>query len=286
MVFFSRVFLPFLLLAYIATETYMKLQHTSLCGAIGCKLAGELLRFDPLYLNYLGIGAVTVLVILGYLSLKSKIIERLFFIVLYSAIAFETTIIGYQFIANPEPCIFCLGIYSSLLLIAVLSRSKRFAALLAVVLSIFLGINTLAISKNQPYVTLNGIYLIQSNSCAHCKKVKKYFQENNIEYTPISVNEVTPRSFLKFVDISSIPVAIIKDKTGIKLINGDRGIIAYFNKKSVPQEKTVESINSIPATQSSALAAPRDIFSDTSEPGCAITITGTPSCDDENKTTH
>ena len=108
MAFFSRVFSPFFLLGYIAIETYLKLKNTSLCGEVGCKLAGELLRFNPMYLNYLGMIAVLTLLILGYLSLKSKKVEKLFFIVLYSALAFETTIITYQFIANPEPCIFCL----------------------------------------------------------------------------------------------------------------------------------------------------------------------------------
>jgi arsenate reductase-like glutaredoxin family protein len=285
MAIFSRVFLPFLLLAYIATETYMKLQNTSLCGEVGCKLAGELLRFNPLYLNYLGMGAVFTLLVLGYFSLKSKILERLFFIVLYSAIAFETTIIGYQFIANPEPCVFCLGIYSSLLLIAALSHFKRFAAVLAVTLSIFFGLNTLAISKNKAYTVNDGLYLIQSASCGHCKKVKKYFKENDINYTPISVNEVSARSFLKFVNISSIPVAVIKNSTGIRLINGDKDIIAHFDKQQLPQEKSIEMPQALPTTQSSALGLPSDIFSATSEPGCAITITETPACEDEN-TSH
>ncbi len=277
MSFFSRVFLPFLLLLYVATETYLKLQNTSLCGEVGCKLAGELLRFNPLYLNYLGIGATFILIVLGYFSLKSKILERLFFIVLYSAIAFETTIIGYQFIANPEPCAFCLGIYSSLLLIAALGHFKRFAAVVAVTLSIFFGLNTLAISKNKAYAINDGLYLIQSETCGHCKKVKKYFKENDINYTSISVNEASARGFLKFVDISSIPVAVIKDKIGVRLINGDKGIIAHFKTLNKPKEEV-----STPIKQSSELGLATDIFSATSDPGCAISITETPSCEDEN----
>ena len=281
MAFLSRVFLPFLLLAYITTETYMKIQNTSLCGEVGCKLAGELLRFDPIYLNYLGIGATLMLIVLGYFSLKSKILERLFFIVLYSAIAFETTIIGYQFIANPEPCVFCLGIYSSLLLIALLSSSKRFAAVLAVVLSIFVGLNTLAVTKNKAFTQDHGLYLIQSESCVHCKKVKKYFKENDIKYTPISVSEASARSFLKFIDISSIPVAVIKDKTGAHIINGDQAIIAHFVKNNNEQ---VDTQSSSITPQSSSLDLSNDLFSATSEPGCAITVVETPACAADNNT--
>ena len=69
--FFSRVFLPFLLFVYIAIETYLKIQHTSLCGEVGCALAGELLRFDHIYLNYFGLAGVLSLIITGYRSLKS-----------------------------------------------------------------------------------------------------------------------------------------------------------------------------------------------------------------------
>jgi len=275
--FFSRVLLPLFLFIYIAVETYLKLHHTSLCEATGCKLAGELLRFNPLYLNYLGLGAVFVLVLLGYFSLKSKLVEKLFFMVLYSAIAFEATILGYQFLANPEPCLFCLGIFSSLSLIALLSHTKNFPLIAAIALSVFLGLSTLAITKNKSFIVANGDYLIASKTCPHCKKVKKYFGEQNIKYTPISVEEASARSFLKFAGITTIPVLVHKDSQGLSLLVGDKKIIAHFKTQN-PVSKTTE----IPAPalqQSSALGIPSDIFSATSEPGCAITITETPDCE-------
>ena len=173
--FFARVFLPFLLLVYIGIETYLKLQHTSLCGEVGCKLAGELLRFDLIYLNYFGLASVLSLLFLGYRSLKSTFFETLFFIVLYAAIAFEATILSYQFIVNSEPCIFCLGVFSSLLLIALFSQVKHFTIIIAAVLSILLGLSTLTIPQNRSFITIPGLYLIQSETCPHCKKVKEYF---------------------------------------------------------------------------------------------------------------
>jgi len=278
MAFFSRVFLPLLLFIYIAVETYLKLNHSSLCDATGCKLAGELLKFNPLYLNYLGLVSVFVLIILGFLSLKNRLIEKLFFTVLYGAVAFEATILGYQYLVNPEPCIFCLGIFSSLLLIGLLSQTKNFILLATVALSVFIGLNTLAINKNKAYVTADGLYLIQSDSCGHCKKVKKFFKEEKIAYTPISVAEVNARSFLKFVDISSIPVAVIKTKNTIKIIRGDKDIISHFRKDEIHKETKNTSVQ-----ESSALSLPSDILTATSEPGCAIAITETPSCEDDNK---
>jgi len=279
--FFSRVFLPFLLLGYIGTETYLKLQHTSLCGEVGCKLAGELLNFDPLYLNYFGLAGVFVLMILGFLSLKSKVFENLFFIGLYAAIAFEGTILSYQFVSNPEPCIFCLGIFSSLLLIALFSQWQRFAITLAIIIAIFAGLNTLAVTKNKAFISKSGNYLIQSETCPHCKKVKAYFAEKEILYTPISTKEASARSFLKFAGISSIPVLIINDTQTRTLIVGDKNIIAHFEKKAESETSPSET------TETSISENPLEITSDflsagAASDGCALTITETPSCDDDN----
>lgn len=285
----ARVFLPLLLLAYIATETYLKLQHTSLCGEVGCKLAGELLNFNPLYLNYFGLAGVFILIILGFLSLKNKFYESLFFIGLYAAIAFEATILSYQFVANPEPCIFCLGIFSSLLLIALASNIKYFAITLATVLAIFVGLNTLAVTKNKAFITGTGNYLIQSDTCPHCKKVKAYLAEHKIPYTPISTKEASARSFLKFAGVTSIPVFIMKEKYETTLLTGDKKIIAHFENNQKIEETVTESVP-LP-TQSSELDLGTSGFSSdflsagSADEGCAITIVETPECTDTN-TTH
>jgi len=286
--FISRVFLPLLLLAYIATETYLKLQHKSLCGEVGCKLAGELLNFDALYLNYAGLAGVFVLTILGFLSLKNKFYEALFFVGLYSAIAFEATIISYQFIANPEPCIFCLGVISSLLLIALVSHIKHFAITVATVLSIFVGLNTLAITQNKAFTTTEGNYLIYSSTCPHCKKVKAYLAKHKIDYTPISVKESNARMFLKFANITSIPVLIVKNKRDLTVTVGDKKIISHFEK---PVKKDIDNIKKeekhTVQTQQSSTMPLGGINADFlnaggADAGCAITITDTPSCADDN----
>ncbi len=275
--FFARVFLPFLLFVYIGIETYLRLQHTSLCGEVGCALAGELLRFDHIYLNYFGLAGVLSLIITGYRSLKSSFFETLFFVLLYSGIAFETTIISYQFIANPEPCLFCLSVFSSLLVIALFSQVKHFAVVLATVLFIFIGLNTLTIPQNRSFVTAPGLYLIQSATCSHCKKIKTYFSEHHIAYTPISAKEINARGFLKFVDISTIPVLILKESSKMTILKGDQKIIAHFDAKNK------EEVNPMPV-QNSTLGLSSDFLAAGGDAGCALTITETPSCADDNAT--
>ena len=283
---FSRILLPFLLLGYIATETYLKLQHSSLCDAQGCKLAGELLKFDSLYLNYFGMLGVLVLIILGFLSLKNEKAKHLFFVLLYGAIAFEASILIYQFIANPEPCIFCMGIFGSLLVISLFSQYKNFLMVLAIVAAIGVALNTLAINKNQSYVIANGTYLIQSATCPHCKKVKAYFAKEKIDYTPISASEVNARSFLKFVNINSIPVLVVKDASGIRIIQGDHRIIASYAKK--PQ--TTQSSQAVPSTTSSSEYNPLEdkafLTKGAHDEGCSLTITETAPCASDVNKSH
>ena len=287
--FVARVFLPLLLLAYISTETYLKLQHTSLCGEVGCKLAGELLNFDAIYLNYAGIAGVLMLMVFGLLSLKSRVYELLFFIGLYGAIAFEATIISYQFVANPEPCIFCLGVISSLLLIALVSQPRHFGITLATVTAIFIGMHTLGVSKNKNFMVKNGTYLIHSETCPHCKKVKAYLAQHHIAYTPISTKEASARNFLKFAGITSIPVLILKERLERKLIVGDKKIITYFEAQNKPKANK-ETTPAAPPSQSTHLdfgttALSSDFLNAGAEDeGCAITITETPSC--EENSTH
>jgi len=285
---FARIFLPFLLLAYIATETYLKLNKSSLCEATGCKLAGELLKFDAIYLNYVGIVAVFFLIIFGYYSLKSKFFETLFFVGIYAGIAFEATILSYQFIVNPEPCIFCLGIFGSLLLIAFFTSMKHFIFVLFSIGMIFAGLNTLTIAKNKSYLNENGTYLIQSKGCSHCKKVKAYFAQNDIKYKAISVSEVNARNFLKFVNIASIPVLIEKSAEGLKILKGDTAIIKYFEKQKASKEEVKSDPKVIttpqvvePITQSTSFGVSNGLpsFLAVEDEGCAITITEAPSCE-------
>lgn len=280
--FFSRVFLPFLLLSYIGIETYLKLQHTSLCGEVGCKLAGELLRFDYMYLNYFGLAGVLSLILLGYRSLKNSFFETLFFILLYSAIAFEATIISYQFIANPEPCIFCLSIFSSLLVIALFTQVKHFSIVIAAVFSILVGLSVLTIPQNRSFITTPGLYLIQSDTCSHCKKVKAYFAEHHMDYTSISSKEVNARGFLKFVDINSIPVLVIKSPSGISILKGDKKIIEHFETQAQKVVVTPEII--LEPVQSSALVLSSSFLGAGQDAGCALTITEIPSCEEDNTT--
>ncbi len=94
------------------------------------------------------------------------------------------------------------------------------------------------------------------------------------------MSEVNARSFLKFVDISTIPVLVIKERSGTTLLTGDKKIISHFEKKNATLPSSIQET----PQSSHSLGVPTDLFSATSEPGCAITIVETAPCEDDNTT--
>ncbi len=262
MKFISRILLPLLLIVYIGFETWLKLHHQSLCSATGCKLAGELLRFPSIYLNYLGLVATGAIFILGILSLLRSSFEKLYFIALYSAIAFESIMIGYQVLVNPEPCIFCLGVYGGLLFIAILSRANYFVYALPAILAIFFALSDLAIPRNQALIKGDGLYLIASDNCPHCKKVKGYFAKNGIIYTKLSVKDPSVRYLAKSLGIEAIPILIKRHNAKSTIIYGDEPIISSFETKAkTPQEDSQR----VPL-----LKDPTKLYAKPSDGGCKL----------------
>ncbi|ADV45514.1 hypothetical protein [Nitratifractor salsuginis] len=255
----SRVLLPLLLLGYIGYETWLKLHHLSLCSATGCKLAGELLRFPSIYLNYLGMAAVGAILFFGLFSLFNKAFEKLYFITLYAAVAFESIMIGYQILVNPEPCLFCLGVYGGLLLIALTSRVNLFLYALPAILAIFFALSDLAIPRNEALIKGDGLYLIASEHCPHCKKVKSYFAEHHINYTLLPVSDPSVRHLAKALGIDEIPILFKRQKGVTTILYGDRPIIATFE---TPKEQPSETA-AMPNT-------PTDLYSNPDEGGCSL----------------
>jgi glutaredoxin len=233
----SFIYLPILFFLYIATETILKLNHSTLCESTGCQLADNLLRFDSIYVNFMGLFDALIILTIGWLSYRKFISEKLFYLVLFASFAFESVLIGYQFFVSPEMCKFCMGIYAFLFVMMLLSSKKYFLMVLPVIASIWISLSFLAIPKSESFIVKDANYLIQSPSCVHCKKVKAYLKENSIEFTKLNISDVESRNFATFLNFKTIPILIVKDGSNVKIINGDNNIIEYFSE---PKEGVVE----------------------------------------------
>jgi len=271
--FFSRVILPLIMFVYVGIETYLKIQKSSMCSSTGCTLAEELLRYSSLYLNYFGMIGGVAIAIFGYLSLRkdrdNSLREVLFFVTLYSAIAFESIMIGYQIIANPEPCSFCMGVYAQLLLIALLSSWRYLLYAVPAIVALFISLASLAVPQNRAIITTDGNYLIYSKSCPHCENVKSYFKKSSIAYTPLSIKDVNTRVLIKQLGITQVPVLVIRQQNSTQILKGDHSIIEHF-EHSTP-----------PANSSTSDTEKGSIYDSSDNGGCEASIFAEPSCADD-----
>jgi glutaredoxin len=275
----SYVYLPLLFLIYLVVETVLKLNHSSLCHSKGCELAGGLLNIPAIELNYLGIAGAVLLLILGYLTYIRAFSKRYFFILLSSMIVFETIMIGYQYFASPMLCKFCLGVYGSLLTIAIFTMRERFFFLLPAIVAPLTALYLLAIPMSKSFITDNGNYLIQSQTCPHCKKVKEFLKSKNIEFKKLDAKSIEARNFIKYMAYKTIPVLIVKDGRDIKIINGDEDIIRYFETPKKESREDKDSSNS-----STSTTAPVDLLSGAGDSsGCGIELLEEKSCDKDKK---
>ncbi len=236
----AKVLLPILLFIYILIETILKSYNIELCSSTGCKMAGSLLKFDSIYLNYLGMLGAFILIILAFF--KSNSANILYTTVAVAMVIFESILIASQLNLNPEPCKFCLGVYTFLLLILLNANFKVFLGVIPAILAVFLSFYILAIPKNKSLITQDGLYLIASKTCPHCKKTKEYLDKNGIKYKILQANDINSFYLAKSLGINKIPIAIKKYKNSYKILVGDSEIINSFNKKKEKKEPLRDNI--------------------------------------------
>ena len=279
---FSFVYLPLLFLIYLSVETYLKLHHSSLCHSKGCELAGGLLKIPAIELNYIGIASAVVLLVLGYLTYIRAFSKRYFFIFLSSMILFETIMLGYQYFASPELCKFCMGVYGSLLTIALFTMREKIFFLVPAIAAPLIALYLLAIPKSDAFITKDANYLIQSKTCPHCKKVKEFLKEKNIDFIKLDAKSIEARNFIKYMGYTTIPLLVVKNGADITIVNGDENIIKYFSKEPNTDIKNDTDAKSSEPVKS---ASPVDLLSgaSSSPDGCGIDLLEEKSCNKDEK---
>jgi len=198
-----------------------------------------------------------VLVVLGWLSYKEMLSRKLFYMVLFAALFFETLLLGYQYFVSPEMCKFCMGVYGFLFTITILSTPKRYLLMvLPAIASVLIALSFLNLPKSKAFVVNDGNYLIQSVTCPHCKKVKEYMAKEGISFEKIDIEGVEAQNFATFMNFNTIPILLIKDGKNVQIINGDKDIIKFFDNKFGNEAEVVvveESVSITATSESSAL---------------------------------
>jgi len=136
-----------------------------------------------------------------------------------------------------------MGVYAFLAITLLLTARKYTLAIIPAVISVLMALSFLAIPASKTFIEQDGTYLIQSPTCPHCKKVKKYMHENNIEFTKIDIKEIEAQHFATFINFKSIPILVIKEGKNIKIINGDKNIIDSYETVTSDEITIEESVN-------------------------------------------
>ncbi|HGZ70951.1 MAG TPA: hypothetical protein ENK74_06085 [Nitratifractor sp.] len=265
-----KITLPLLLGLYIVTETVLKINNIELCSSTGCALAGDLLKFNSLYLNYLGVVGALVLVVLAVVKA-----DTLYTITAAAMVAFESLLIASQLNLNPELCKFCLGVYSFLLIILFIANRRIFVSFIPVVIAIFVAFSILSIPKNKNLIAKDGLYLIASKSCPHCIKTKEFLDSKDINYTTLDAGDINAFYFAKSLNIKKIPIAISKKSDNYQVIVGDEDIIKHFSTKKELKEtrepaQTSSSVTQEPLTPKLNLSGDK---------GCSYSVIEEPDCE-------
>ena len=254
--------LPILFFLYNLGETLLKLNHSSFCESAGCMFADNLLRFDSLYLNYIGVVVSALIMIVGYLAYKEKITQKFFYLLVFVSLLFETIMLGYQYFASPVLCKFCMGVYGFLWAIMITSSRRYALMVIPAVLAIITALSFLTIPKTQAYVNSDGIYLIQSPTCPHCTKVKEYFKIHDIAFTKLDIHSPEAKNFATFMNFGTIPIMIQKEGEFVTIINGDEAILDFFKDADTPADT--------PQTDSSPLISIDGSAYSEKEEGCGF----------------
>jgi glutaredoxin len=171
-----------------------------------------------------------------------------------------------------------MGVLGGLTLIALLEMRENRLVPLALLGAVGVATGMLATVRNEAALTQEGRYLFYSPSCPHCHKVRAYFKEHDIAYTPLDVSNASARRVLHYLGIDKIPVYVEKKAENYRFIVGDGPILAHF--------ETPEDTPSTPSLTSPSVSASQDIgtlLGSGAEEGCTLSVVAEPSCSGEEE---
>lgn len=242
----TYLLIPLIIIIYISLNIFFTVADIQICPSNGCAIAKTIINVSYIQLNILGALFASLLFILGFLYVKkqNQKAKTFFELFLLLGVVCETILFSYLYLSTSEICLFCLGFLSFLLLNFLLLPKENLKFLLlplGVILS--LSLIDMKSGKANSFVDKDGLYLIQSDSCKYCKKVKAFMGENSISFIKQDVKE--SMAFLQSLNIDTIPVLVEKNDYEFKVIKGQAKIIDYLKEKNKIESSPEELLKSV-----------------------------------------
>ena len=237
---------------YLLTEAVLQSLGRSLCATEGCKVVSQVSRFGDLSMILLGVGVLSLLVVLAWRGMRSTsgFRDRIINVVLTAALAGEGFLVGYQLFRLHAVCVFCLsvlGIYVVLGLLRILAGHGEviagFGALAAVLVlfALVLPAGGLSLPTDRKYV------LFFSPDCKHCTEIRKEIDGQGLDVLDAEVSGYAPT--LRSLGIDSVPTLMVNGPYEKLFLTGTDAIRTYLaecrakaaprsNKRSAERQRT------------------------------------------------
>jgi len=218
---------------FVLAEIVMQSLGKSICFTEGCKIIARQARFGDISILLLGLGLFVLFAVLSIMSLhrEKPALERSINILLIASLAVEGFLTGYQLFAINTTCLFCLIVFSLIVVLAVirlLAGEKKivagFAALAAVFLLFYLILPAGGVSASLP--ANERLVLFTSKDCKYCAAVKSEIQRTDLAVSYVEVDGFY--SVLKGIGIDSVPTFVVNDPQQKLFLVGETAIRQYL----------------------------------------------------------
>jgi hypothetical protein len=268
---YKKIFFGVSLLAavFVLAEIIMQSFGRSICLTEGCKVVAQHVRYGDISILLIGLVTFSFLAFLSFLELYSNKtgVDSFINLVLIVSLACEGFFTGYQVFSIHTPCLFCLIIFSIVVVLGVirlLAGERTVIAgflSLAAVFSMFYLVLPATVSVDLP--ASEHFILFYSKDCRHCAEVIQNLDEKKIMVKHLEVTEYS--AFLKSMGIDTIPTLMVNVPSQKLFITGKDAILRYLLACTPTQEtkanKGSKTKGNAPAAVSTpGMGAVGDIF--------------------------
>jgi uncharacterized membrane protein len=248
-----------------AQTLFILLRGDGLCFNEGCRIVDNLTSVPPVVFNLVGF-LFFQLVFWGLLLERKnpgwplKTVRML----AVAGVASEGVLVGFQLSIAGAFCAYCLVICAFIVLLNISLGFKQTAAGAVAFAAVFLAFSGLQLNTAQGDKDLcldrgnfgmrpadqsyPQFYLFFSSNCVHCENIiglLKTIDSCSVHFQPIDDIrtldfpglERTPaystsanRSFLKSLGIEEVPILMVKDQDGIRILEGEQHIRVYLDR--------------------------------------------------------
>lgn len=205
----------------------------TLCRTEGCRAAESFVKGGEIILLVSGFILFSILSLISFKEPENKISIRGYIhsLLLVIALSAEGYLVGFQAFIIKEFCLFCITVFSILImasLIRFINKRKEmvfvFVSFVSVFFMTFLVNPQIGTIPSSPYV------LVYSKDCPHCKEVIQFCKQHSISVEAVEVQKVS--SALKSLNINSVPVLLCNEGNEKKFIIGSDEIKKYLLAKA------------------------------------------------------